>query len=221
MKFSAKAAIALGLASICTLSSAAIIQGATVIYNSSPTIWSANNLVNQSGLSIGYTSGVTRFEDYAAANPGHMHSSGPNGFMPGLGEAYVDFDFGQQFTFEKLGLFNDNDTQGVDAFRVSVSQEVTFANEAAAGAFNASYGPFDYSLPIHMQVFNLAPQTGRYVRVYFDSEHYSNWGPGINVGELVFGVKEATANPVPEPSGLLLFGLAAAGLAVSRRKKAK
>ncbi|WP_417070577.1 PEP-CTERM sorting domain-containing protein [Niveibacterium terrae] len=204
---------------------AGVITGGTVIdaTESSCCGLTADKLVDQSGLSTGYTSGVTNFDTYSALGVTALGSSTtpefPGGYYATVG-AHVDIDLGQSLTVTKLALWNDQDFQGVDAFHLLISSDPSFATSTSLGSFNALYGnndneALDYSVGVPIQVFDLNDASGRYVRVVFDSAHL---GPYVNLNEIAFDVG---ATSVPEPASIALLGLGLAGIGISRRTSKK
>jgi hypothetical protein len=203
---------------------ATIIRSGTVL-SSTPSACCnlvAERLLDQSGLSVGYTNGVTDFDSYLALNPTATGTSTepnfPAGYFAGAG-AIVDIDLGETLTLTRLAMWNDHDFQGVNAFHLLIADNSSFAGAVALGSFNALFGnndnvQLDYAIGAPYQVFDLNDATGRYVRVEFDTAHLDVF---INVGELAFGID---AESVPEPATLALFGVGLAGLRLARRRKA-
>lgn len=195
--------------------SAAVVHTGTVIAQTNHGGWNAANLTNQSGLSHAYVSGVTDFSAFEALNPTHLGTSTDRNrgwYSPA--PAVVDFDLGSTLQLTKFALWNDNDFQGVNSFRVFVDDDPSFSSPTLLGSFNATFGPSGYSNPVPMQTFDLIAATGRYVRVNFDTAHS---GGNINVGEVIFG---AGPTVVPEPASIAIWSaLGGIGLLTARRRK--
>lgn len=178
----------------------------------------APRLLDQSGLSAAYVSGVSDFAQYAASGVRHVGSSTTNGsgYLAGAG-AVVDIDLGSTLLVSSLALWNDNDAQGVRNFSLSIADNIAFDNAVLLGSFTAQYGLantlLSYSKGTAAQTFDLDDAVGRYVRVTFHNAHS---GTRINVGELVFGA--GVPAPVPVPGTLALTGLGLLALAALRRK---
>lgn len=185
----------------------------------------APRLLDQSGLSAGYVSGVTAFAGYAASGVSHVGSSTSNGtgYLAAAG-ATVDIDLGQTLLLGSLALWNDNDAQGVRSFSLQIADNAAYAGAVSLGSFTAQYGNANsfltYSKGTAAQVFDLSDAAGRYVRIQFENA-YS--GASINVGELVFGGQAQGAVPpaatVPAPDTLALAGMGLLALAVLRRRE--
>ncbi len=179
----------------------------------------APRLFDASGLSAGYTNGVTDFAQYAAAGVTHLGSSTTNGtgFLAPAG-ATVDLDLGQNLLVSSLALWNDNDAQGVRNFSLSIADNAAFTNAVSLGSFVAQYGYnntlLSYTKGTPAQLFDLNDAVGRYVRIKFERP-YS--GSNINVGELVFGAQ--APQKIPEPDSLALTGLGLLAVATIRRRK--
>ena len=77
---------------------------------------STANIINQTGLSSGFVSGVTDFSAYLATGPIHETNdefnawAGENG--PVLGD--LDFDLGSTFLLSSLALWSQSNANGID-----------------------------------------------------------------------------------------------------------
>jgi hypothetical protein len=183
--------------------------------------FAVTNLINQSGLSTGFVSGVTDFDAYLAGSPTHANpsfSSG-GGFASqsnNVNTGTIDFDLGSIYTLHRFALWNDQDIQALGNFTLEVSNDPGFATATSLGSFS---GVVDIP-PIVAQVFDLSDASGRYVRL-----HATTVAPAtnlINFGEIAFDATAGAANGVvPEPGQLLIWSLLAAcgGLGVILRRR--
>lgn len=180
--------------------------------------WAAINLINQSGLSVGFISGVTDFDAYMAGNPTHANPSGTEdvGYASPIGVAsgILDFDLGAAYTLHRMALWNDIDSQALGAFSLQISDDPAFATWTVLGS---GTGATDVD-PLSAQIFALASASGRYLRL--NATTVESIGL-LNFGEIAFDATPASA-AAPEPSALALgaIGAIACG-AWARRRKAK
>jgi hypothetical protein len=164
-------------------------------------------IFDQSGLSLGFTSGVTDFDNYLALDPRHspwfqdQEFFGPVGALSGT----IVLDLGASFLVDRLALWNEN-TTGIAEMMVSTSDDVDFL---LGVTHHDTFFPTP-NTPLEdypVEVFALSAAHDRYVRIEFtcNENEWSNCG----IGEIAFSV--------PEPASVFLFGLGLAGLAARRR----
>lgn len=82
------------------------------------------NTIDQSGLSDGFTSGVTDFDTYIASNPTHTSSARDNEWLtqPGVTTATVTYDLGSVVTLDRLALWNEENS-GINTFNILSSTD--------------------------------------------------------------------------------------------------
>ncbi|WP_334061815.1 PEP-CTERM sorting domain-containing protein [Alteromonas genovensis] len=175
----------------------------------------AENLINQTGLSLNFTSGLTDFSTYIASNPTHADSS----TSPGPGWASINndvlsgtlvFDLGATYALNKFVLWGDVDTQTVGLFSLDISDDISFGAFSTLGG-----GTGTVSTTGTADIFTLSTFSGRYVRWNI----FGNLGASnlVQAGEIAFEANAVIENEVPEPATLGIFGLAL--LAIRRLKR--
>ena len=146
--------------------------------------WLPVNAINQSGLSVGYTSGVTDFDTYMATSPVHDPVDSGNTWFSLSNQVvgYFDLDLGGTFYIESLALWNEGQAagQGVNSFALYGGTDPTFASAVHLGNFNATDG---LNTP---EVFGFTPTMMSYLRI----EILSNHG-GAFVGIMEVAVEQA------------------------------
>jgi hypothetical protein len=172
---------------------------------------------NQAGLSAGYLSGVTDFDTYIGTNP--THTIGFAGFEwfsnSGTNSASVTYDLGASFNIDAMALWNE-ESSGIGLLDLLVSNDGVNFSALLAGLAPAdnpvgsSYGA---------EVFNFGSTSFRYMRMDMSRcPQAPSTFTACAIGEVAF--REASSNDVPEPAalGLVLAGLAAAGVVGRRRR---
>ncbi|MEL7496534.1 MAG: discoidin domain-containing protein [Planctomycetota bacterium] len=185
---------------------AGTIVGTNVATHAPGTAYSIEHAINQSGLSAGYTSGVTDFSSYFASNPTHAVSGVNTHFLGITNGGYVDFDLGQTYNLSSIAVWNWHNSQGnvgVTDIQVFKSNDDTFSTLSSIGDFDFSVNG---STTAQLRQFSI-PTSARFIRLDIANSGFAN-RPGF--GELAFGA-------VPEPSSFLMFALGFAGLAGRRR----
>ena len=162
---------------------------------------------DQSGLSTGYTSGVTDFDTYIAGNPTHPVNAANVFYLPNdfVTSGFINLDLGSAFVLEGLALWNWGSAAGgpgITSMKIFSSPDATFTAPVLLDDFGFVIAGGN------AQVKQLTtPTSTQYVRLEMT-------GPrSVGFGELAFGV-------VPEPSSLLLLGSGAMFLMRRRRPSA-
>lgn len=175
-------------------------------------VGSTDNIINQSGLSAGYTSGVTDFDEYYFSTPTHdsldndaiWASLGP--IPPVFPFGSFDFDLGGPVLIEGMMLWNCDDQRAIYGFNLLADDNPDFSTPTLLGSFLVDNdGPGDRMSP-HALPF--ASTLASHVRMEITSNHGD--ARDVRMGEVAF-------EQVPEPSSLALLGLV--GFALRRRAR--
>ncbi len=199
-----------------------ILQPASASTNMGTFDGSPDDTRNQSGLSAGYTSGVTDFDAYVASNPTHASNDFANDWISAGGFPTGNFDFalGGTFTIQSFALWNigGNEDFNLRGFELLASDDASFSTFTSLGTFDANpnTGPDTAVLP---EVFPFAPTSAAFVRMRITSNNGSIFSTGF--GEAAFEVQSSpTAIPEPGTLALLASGVLSAGLWGWRRRRA-
>lgn len=211
--------------SACTIFSgvahAGTILGATGISASSglPAGYSAptalGNLIDQSGLSASYVSGVTDFASYTASTtacygctPGEgafRELGGVASDVDGLGS--ITFDLGAAKSISGMAIWNQAGTASLNTFDL-------WANGSLIGSYAMNGNSQDFPQPA--SVFSFGAVTTQFVTMRITSNFSYSGGTILN--EVAF--ESASAVPEPESYALALSGLAILGLVGRRARRA-
>jgi hypothetical protein len=213
--------LALSLASLLT-SAASAIARADVVIAPPPSGTSSDqaaqfgtataNVVNQSGLSIPYTPGVTDFDSYLAMGPTHQGGPIANVWLFEGTVANFDMNFGAPVRVDAIAIWNKDDIFGTNAFRLLAADNPSFTGAVELLSTNLAQQPPNPT-PTPFQRFDFATTTDQYFRIAIES-NYGAFFTGL--GEVAF------AGVVPEPSSAILAAFGAViGLAYgwSRRRR--
>ncbi|MCG8544181.1 MAG: VPLPA-CTERM sorting domain-containing protein [Alphaproteobacteria bacterium] len=158
------------------------------------------NTIDQSGLSIGYSSGVTDFDAYIALNPTHtILSANAEWFSATVAtSAQVTYDLGSAFTIDRIALWNE---EGRGILTTDISTSLDGILFTALTTILPTDNPSGVDYPA--DVFGFGPILARYFR--FDAD----CSTGCGIGEVAF----SNVSPVPVPAALPLFLTMLAGMA--------
>ena len=182
---------------------------------------------DQSGLSAGYTSGVTDFDDFLAGDP--THTSMYSGYEWFSNEfettGRVTYDLGQEYLVSRLALWNE-ESSGIGVLNLSYSVNGTDFFALASNlvpsdniALDAQGQSMENPLPPFYlaDVFPFAPTNARYIR--FDMSQCAQGNDDFEacaIGEVAFD-----AAAVPEPATIALVGGGLAAMRLRRRRRAR
>ena len=161
------------------------------------------NIIDQSGLSTAYVSGVTDFDAYLAAGPLHASDARDNDWFAnsGITSGIVDFDLGGIYSLDRIALWNE-DVAGVSQANIFTSLDSQFSVPVFGGSFTLSNNPRGQDFLADRLTLN-AIVDARFVRfvivdAYPDERGFADQA---SLGEVAFSV-----SPVPLPATVLLFG---------------
>jgi hypothetical protein len=177
-----------------------------------PGFGSITNTFDQSGLSIGYTAGVTNFDAYIASNPSHtLVFSGFEFFgNSGTSTLQVTYDLGSAKRINALALWNE-ESSGIGRLNLLSSLDGVNFSSLATGL-----SPTDNPLASYLaDVFTFGNVSTRYVRFEASGCPQPNPGsfPACAIGEVAF------RSAVPEPASwaMMIAGFGLVGAAMRRR----
>jgi hypothetical protein len=180
-------------------------------------VFDIGNTIDQSGLSMGFTSGVTDFDAYLATNPTHtLAAANFEWFTPeGVISATVDYDLGGVYNIDRMALWNE-ESSGLGQLNILVSQDnVNFTT------IGSNLSPFDNPFANYpAEVFDIQDSLARYVRLEVSGCPQPDPGSfvGCGIGEIAFSTRE-NIPPQPEPATILgLLAVSGLGLGMKRKK---
>lgn len=204
------------LATVAPSANAAVIQSpisatATSQFSSE---FDINNTIDQSGLDVGFISGVTDFDAYLAQSPFHSPAAVNNEwFTPqGVRSAVVTYNLGRIFAVDRLALWNE-ESSGIGSFNLLASLDgISFST--IANNLSPANNPRDLSYLA--QVFSFGSFNAQYIRLDISGCPQPNAGfDGCGIGEVAFSTTAADTT-IPTPA--LLPGLIGMGVAALRKR---
>ncbi|MBC8018648.1 MAG: discoidin domain-containing protein [Verrucomicrobia bacterium] len=162
--------------------------------------------INQSGLSLPFRSGETKFDEYLALNPTHTTISSLKEWFSfyDITASTIIYDLGEVYSIDRIALWNE-ETCGTATMRVETSNDPAFGMFKTVGNFIPNDNPNgpDYKA----QVLTLIPSRARYVRLYVTGPQSSPQANVVSMGEIAFSVsakvpelKSIALEPAPSSS---------------------
>jgi hypothetical protein len=173
------------------------------------------NVFDQSGLSDGYESGVTDFDEFLSFDPKHSTSSAYREWFAESGQtvARIVFDLGAVYQLSSLALWNE-EAGGASRIKFSTLTQafadVSPADNPAGGRF---YGA---------ERFDFAPISTRYIVMEMSGCPQGDGAyVGCSLGEIAFGGLAEATGGVPEPAtwAMMILGLGGVGAVLRRRSR--
>ena len=179
--FTTAIAVFFGIGFIKIASADLILSPTSVVSNSMGSFSTAldvGNVIDRSGLSAGFTSGVTNYSTYIAMAPTHMSGLIPNiswQSASGNTTGNLVFDLGDIYNIERLAIWQGGSASiigssvQVHGITLETSEDIAFSSSTNVGSFNVprQQGVSAYSV----RDFDLTDSFGRYVRLTIDSNH--------------------------------------------------
>lgn len=192
----AQAGVMIGATSVTA--SAGIPQG-----YEAPT--SINNIIDQSGLSANYVSGVTDFDTFTSTTTATYTCCFPElGGVAKVDGDYgsITFSFSTPVTLNRIVVWN----------QIGSASIASFSLDGIAGVFNMSPGTSD------PQVFSFASTSASSLTLRILSNE--GFGAGTMLNEVAFGSDGGNAVPEPATWALMIGGFGLAGATLRRRRVA-
>jgi F5/8 type C domain/PEP-CTERM motif len=211
-------AIALAAAVLCVADYAAagpILSPTSAVINSGgPGFGDINNTLNHAGLLVGFTSGVTDFDTYMAANPLHTFIFACCEWFSEANttSASVTYDLGAASNIDALALWNE-ESSGIGTLNLFTSLDGISFSLLVAGLLPTDHNHGDFDYPA--DVFSFGSVNARYIRFDMsDCPQPDNDFPSCAIGEVAFRTAAA-----PEPGSLALLGIGLGALVLRNRSK--
>jgi len=216
MKFNLlKSAVAVALCCVLGSASAGVVISPGSVSGNGGT-FPASHIIDQSGLSAHYVSGVTDFDSFVASttsNYGLLPNLGELGDTAGPTTGRWIFNLGSVHLIDEVAIWNQAGSASLDSFRLVASTVSDFSISSVLGTYTMSQ--FGGCYPCNADVFSFAETSAQYIRL--DVLSNAGYSGATRINEIAFEQVNSRLS-VPEPATPALLGLALGWLAISRRK---
>ena len=153
--------------------------------------------INQNGLSLGYTNGITDFNTYLASNPTRVFFGSwiSSETLPGS----ITFDLGSVFDLDGMVMWGTAGFLSAQKFELFASVTGDPSSFTSLGSFLQD---FEFNTD-KAQVFDFGSTMAQFIRMDI-VDNYNTGGNRVGIGEVAFRGAEATPETVPEP--MTIFG---------------
>ena len=166
------------------------------------------NIINQSGLSAGFTSGVTDFDTYTASTTHNSANASNSGFTAsGALPQLFTFDIGPDTTVSGFAFWEVDNVRSAREFQLFADNDGDFDNGTTDFLGDFSVNNLGSGLVAQTGVFSSV--STRFVHLLASNDSL----PGIvtGIGEFAFRSGNVAVSTVPVPAALPLYGT---GLAI-------
>ena len=218
--------ILLGLLAVVPLSAGVIIDPVAVLLNTggdSGSSFGIINTINQSGLSAGYTSGVTNFDTYLATGPSHTYvAAGFEWFATlGVDSSTIIYDLGSAYNIDRLAIWNE-ESSGIATMSVLACADSACATTSSMGSTSSltnwapNSGDSSVVTSYTADVVSLTTRNTRYIELMVTGPQAGSDYNAVSMGEIAF---DSVTSAVPEPGSLGLVSAGLGGLLLLLRKR--
>ncbi len=220
MKRIALISVSFGLLTIVPMSAGVIIDPVGVTSNvaDSGLSYAIINTINQSGLSTGYTSGVTNFDTYLATNPSHTYLAAGFEWFAALGidSATLIYDLGALYNVDRLAIWNE-ESSGIASMTVLACADSACVSTSSMGSTSSLTNWSSSATSYTADVVSLTTRNTRYIELLVTGPQSGSTYNAVSMGEIAF---DAVTTAVPEPGSLGLISAGMGGLLFLLRRRA-
>ncbi len=211
----------LGFAAMVPLSAGVIIDPTAVTSNvaDSGSSYAIINTINQSGLSTGYTSGVTNFDTYLASGPTHTFIAAGFEWFAALGvhSATLIYDLGALYNVDRLAVWNE-ESSGIASMTVLACSDAACSTTSSMGSTSSLTNWSSSVTSYTADVVSLTTRNTRYIELMVTGPQSGSTYDAVSMGEIAF---DSVTSTVPEPGSLGLVSAGLGGLLFLLRKRSQ